>query len=77
MPVSENDLEKVRLFAREQAAEAADLRFQVQFLERENKLMKRRLDRVHRSWTWRAGRVVLFPIHGAQWLAAKLRGRGQ
>jgi len=77
MPVSENDLQKVRLFAREQAAEAADLRLKVQFLEREHKLIKRRLDRVYRSWTWRVGRVALFPVHGAQWLAAKLRGRGQ
>ena len=76
MPLSPEDVKKVRAFAREQAAEAADLRLMVKFLEREHKLMHRRLERVYRSYTWRVGRVVLFPIHIAQWAMAKLRRRG-
>ena len=76
MPLSQEDMKKVRAFAREQAAEAADLRLKVKFLEREHTIMKRRLDRVYRSYTWRVGRVVLFPIHIAQWAMAKLRRRG-
>ena len=76
MPVSPEDLKKVRAFAREQAAEAADLRLMVKFLQREHKIMHRRLERVYRSYTWRVGRVVLFPIHIAQWAMAKLRRRG-
>ena len=76
MPLSQEDMKKVRAFAREQAAEAADLRLKVKFLEREHKIMHRRLERVYRSYTWRVGRVVLFPIHIAQWAMAKLRQRG-
>ena len=76
MPVSPEDLNTVRAYAREQAAEAADLRLKVKFLEREHTIMHRRLERVYRSYTWRVGRVVLFPIHIAQWAMAKLRQRG-
>ena len=76
MPLSQEDMKKVRAFAREQAAEAADLRLMVKFLEREHKIMRRRLERVYRSYTWRVGRVMLFPIHIAQWAMAKLRRRG-
>ena len=76
MPLSQEDMKKVRAYAREQAAEAADLRLKVKFLEREHKIMHRRLERVYRSYTWRVGRVVLFPIHIAQWAMAKLRRRG-
>lgn len=77
MPVSQEDLDKVRAYARAQASEAADLRLKVKFLEREHKIMHRRLSRVYQSWTWRVGRVVLFPIHIAQWVMAKLRQRGK
>ena len=76
MPLSQEDMKKVRAFAREQAAEAADLRLMVKFLEREHKILRRRLERVYRSYTWRVGRVMLFPIHIAQWAMAKLRRRG-
>ena len=76
MPVSPDDLNVVRAYAREQAAEAADLRLKVKFLEREHKIMHRRLERVYRSYTWRVGRVVLFPVHVVQWAMAKLRRRG-
>ena len=76
MPLSPEVMKKVRAYAREQAAEAADLRLKVKFLEREHKIMHRRLERVYRSYTWRVGRVVLFPIHIAQWAMAKLRRRG-
>lgn len=76
MPLSQEDMKKVRAFAREQAAEAADLRLKVKFMQREHTLMQRRLERVYRSYTWRVGRVMLFPIHIAQWAMAKLRRRG-
>ncbi len=76
MPLSPEDVKKVRAFAPEQAAEAADLRLMVKFLEREHKIMHRRLERVYRSYTWRVGRVVLFPVHVVQWAMAKLRRRG-
>ena len=55
MPSSPEDLNVVRAYAREQATEAADLRLKVKFLEREHIIMKRRLDRVYRSYTWRVG----------------------
>jgi len=76
MPLSPEDMKKVRAYAREQAADAADLRLTVKFLQREHIIMKRRLDRVYRSYTWRVGRVVLFPVHVVQWAMAKLRRRG-
>jgi hypothetical protein len=76
MPSSPEDLNVMRAYAREQAAEAADLRLKVKFFEREHNIMNRRLDRVYRSYTWRVGRMVLFPIHVVQWAMAKLRRRG-
>jgi hypothetical protein len=77
MPISDKDLENVRAYAREQAAEAAAMKTRVKFLEREQKRLQKQLSEVHSSWTWRVGRVVLFPIHIAQWVMAQLRQRGK
>lgn len=52
-----------RKFAIAAAAEAAELRIQVRRLEAENRVLHRRLDRIYASWTWRTGRLVLFPYH--------------
>ena len=71
----ESDLEKYRRFAQEQAAEAAEYRMRTRFLEKENIRLRRRLDRVYRSWTWRIGRVILFPYYAGEWIVDKLRGR--
>lgn len=70
-----SDLEKVREFAREQAAIAAEYRVRVRMLERDNKRLSRRLNRVYRSWTWRLGRVVLFPYYIVAWLLNRISGR--
>ena len=67
------DLDRVRQYAQEQSAEAADLRLKVRWLERENQKLARRLGRVYSSWTWRTGRVVLFPYHLLQWFLERLR----
>jgi len=69
----EEENAELRAFAREKAAEAADLRLKVQFLEREQKKILRRLNRVYRSWTWRAGRLVLFPYHFVSMLIERRR----
>jgi hypothetical protein len=66
-------LEELRKFAQEQAAEAADLRLKVRWLETQNRRLDRRLNRMYRSWTWRIGRVVLFPYYLFQWLLERLR----
>ena len=62
-------------FAQEQAAEAAALRQRVKWLEKENGKLLRRLNKVYRSWTWRAGRVVLFPYYSMKWGLTKIRKR--
>jgi len=69
----EEENAELRAFAREKAAEAAELRLQVQFLERERKKLMRRLNRVYLSWTWRAGRLVLFPYHFVSMLIERRR----
>ena len=71
----ESDLEKYRRFAQEQAGESAEWKTQIMLLHRENHRLRRRLDRVYRSWTWRIGRVVLFPYYVGEWIVDKLRGR--
>jgi len=53
----------LREFGIAQAAEAAQLRIRVRKLEQENAKLRRRLNRVHSSWTWRIGRTILFPYH--------------
>ena len=75
MSLSPDELAKVREFAREQAAIAAEYRMRVRILERDNKRLSRRLNRVYRSWTWRLGRVVLFPYYVVAWLLNRMSGR--
>mgnify|MGYP006285054635 CR=1 FL=1 len=70
-------ISQMRAFAIERAAEAADLRLRVAQLEIENQRLKRRLNRIHRSWTWRAGRAVLLPYHLLVALKTKVRRRGE
>jgi hypothetical protein len=70
---SATELQAVREFARKEAAEAAELRLKVRWLEVQNKKLERRLSRVYRSWTWRIGRVVLFPYYLVQWVMERLR----
>jgi hypothetical protein len=73
MELSPADIESLRRYGQEQAAKAAELRLKVRWLEGQNKKLERRLERVYRSWTWRAGRVVLFPYYLFQWLIERLR----
>jgi hypothetical protein len=73
--VSPEEHAQVREFAREQAALAAEYRMRVRILERDNRRLSRRLNRVYRSWTWRIGRVVLFPYYGVAWLLNRVRGQ--
>jgi hypothetical protein len=68
-----SDFESLRRYGQEQAADAAELRLRVRWLESQNRRLERRLNRVYRSWTWRAGRVVLFPYYLIQWVVRKLR----
>ncbi len=68
MAGSEKDLAKVREFAREQAALAAEYKMQAEYLNKENARLRRRLGKIYASWTWRAGRVVLFPYHALIWV---------
>ncbi len=68
-----SDLESLRRYGQEQAAEAAELRLKVRWLEGQNRRLERRLNRVYRSWTWRIGRIVLFPYYLIQWLIERPR----
>jgi len=60
---TEGDIQKLRAFARNQAMRAAEFKLQLDYLQRENRRLRRRLHKIHSSWTWRIGRVVLFPYH--------------
>ena len=63
----------MKAFAVQQASDAAGLRIEVRRLERDNARLLRRLNRVYDSWTWRAGRVVLFPYYATTRILRKLR----
>jgi hypothetical protein len=67
MAGSDDDLAKLREFAREQAELAAEYKMQAVYLQKENVRLRRRLGKFYSSWTWRAGRVVLFPYHTLIW----------
>ena len=58
-------------FAQDQASEAADLRLKVLFLERRLRVLERQLETIRSSWTWRIGRLILFPITVARWTKKK------
>ena len=73
--MSSDDHTAVLQFAQEQAAEAAELRLKVAFLDRRLRLAERRLDTIYSSWTWRLGRVVLFPVTLARYVRDRI-GRG-
>ena len=60
--MTSDDYRAVMNFAQEQAAEAAELRLKVKHLERRLRLAEKRLETIYSSWTWRAGRLLLFPI---------------
>jgi hypothetical protein len=67
MAGSDEDLAKLREFAREQAELAAEYKMQAVYLQKENVRLRRRLGKFYSSWTWRAGRVVLFPYPTRIW----------
>lgn len=73
--INNEEFARLREFAKQQAADAASLRIDNARLKRDNKRLTRRLDRVYSSWTWRAGRLVLFPYHVTEWIIDKLRRR--
>lgn len=75
MDLSDDDSRDVIKFAQEQAAEAADLRLKVVFLERRLLQMERRLSTIYTSWTWRLGRIVLFPVTLTRYVRDRM-GRG-
>lgn len=75
MAARNEDLSKSREFARNQAMRAAEFKMQINYLNRENIRLRRRLDKVHRSWTWRIGRAILFPYHLVIWAIDRTRAR--
>ena len=54
-------LAQLKAFAQQKAAEAADLRVNVEQLRRRTNRAEYLLENVYNSWTWRVGRLVLFP----------------
>jgi hypothetical protein len=58
-------------FARRESAEAAELRLKVKHLERRLRHAESRLETIYSSWTWRVGRVVLFPVALLRWARSK------
>ena len=61
--VDDNDarVHGMKSFAQQKAAEAADLRVTVEQLTKRAKRAEFLLENIYQSWTWRIGRVVLFP----------------
>ena len=55
------DLRTCRELFQEKALETAELRTLVSQLRRRNARAEFLLDKVYDSWTWKIGRVVLFP----------------
>ena len=66
-------LESVRAFAQVQAAETAEFRLLATTLDRRVKLLEREVRVMRSSWTWRVGRVVLFPVTVARVVKNRLR----
>lgn len=52
---------QLKRYAQQKAAEAAELRVTVEQLRRRTKRAEYLLDKVYESWTWRIGRLLLFP----------------
>lgn len=55
-------MESVRTFAQVQAAETAEFRLLAASLDRRIKIKEREIRMMRNSWTWRIGRLVLFPV---------------
>ena len=66
-------LESVRAFAQVQAAETAEFRLLATTLDRRVKLLEREVRVMRSSWTWRVGRVVLFPVTVERVIKNRLR----
>ena len=66
-------MESVRTFAQVQAAETAEFRLLATTLDRRVKLLEREVRVMRSSWTWRVGRVVLFPVTIARVIKNRLR----
>ena len=66
-------LESVRTFAQVQSANSAEFRLLAASLDRRVKLLEREVRIMHNSWTWRVGRVVLFPVTIARAIKNRLR----
>lgn len=66
-------LESVRAFAQVQAAETAEFRLLATTLDRRVKLLEREVRVMRSSWTWRVGRVVLFPVTITRVIKNRLR----
>lgn len=56
----------VNAFAQQKAAEVAELRVLNEQLRRRTKRAEHLLETIYDSWTWRIGRVVLFPASAAR-----------
>jgi hypothetical protein len=69
--MDERELKEVITFAQRESAEAAELRLKVKHLERRLRHAESRLATIYSSWTWRAGRVVLFPLSLLRWARSK------
>ena len=66
-------MESVRAFAQVQSAETAEFRLLATPLDRRVKLLERELGMMRNYWTWRVGRVVLFPVTIARVIKHRLR----
>jgi len=64
--------DSVLAYAKEQAAEAAELRLKVKHLERRLRRAEKRLETIYSSWTWKIGRIILFPLAIARWLQDRI-----
>ena len=64
----------MKSFAQQKAAEAADLRVTVEQLSKRAKRAEFLLENVYQSWTWRIGRIVLFPASIVRFIRNKRAG---
>ena len=69
-----NLLEAYKEFAQARSAEAAELRVLLAQLDRRTKRAEYLLDTIYSSWTWRVGRLVLFPVSIARYVRSRQVG---
>lgn len=55
------EMQELRAFASQKAAQVAELRVTVDQLNKRTKRAEFLLENVYHSWTWRVGRIILFP----------------